>query len=664
MSNHTIKSAVGAALLTVLTTPAFAASSAIQHTPGATARAQELAALPDGGWLTLDKHGLHLLDAAGKERAALPMRAKQLDIRSHADGALAMVLDANTNRAQIIIADTKAGQLRPQAQLPAPSHGIESACLFRDAQQLDHLFLIAKDGQAEQWVLHGEQRQLVRKLALPPHVKHCRVDDASQTLLVSESGVGLWAYDADAEGVGSREPVALRAPYGKLEDGAGALAVLPGGGVALLDAKGKTLHLLRQRDGVWQAVGRQSAGGAKQLAVHLGAGAATGADAASAAGGRTGTAAAAAAAAAGTGSVATPARAQPLTQLLLPDEGAKSWQIRPLAWQAPKATATQAAPLPIIEPRAQTEPMARPGDAADDPAIWLHPTDRSASRVLGTNKKQGLLVYDLQGKQLQLLEVGRLNNVDLRQNVQIDQQRYDLAVATQRDDNTLVLFNIDANGDVNEAARFPTGLDKIYGICSYQPAAGGLEVFINDKDGTFLQYRIGRQDGRFASTLLRKFKVASQPEGCVADDRNARLYLGEEKRGVWVTSADAAKPDALAMALPVGPHLTADVEGMALYHGAKADYLVVSSQGSNSYVVLDARPPYKVRGGFRIGFNLAAGIDGTSETDGLDVTSANLGGAYAKGMLVVQDGYKRLPDGAQNFKYVAWEDVARALKLD
>ena len=663
MSNHTIKSAVGAALLTVLTTPAFAASSAVQHTPGATARAQELAALPDGGWLTLDKQGLHLLDAAGKERAALPIRAKQLDIRSHAEGALAMVLDANTDRAQIIIADTKTGQLRQQAQLPAPAYGIESACLFRDAQQLDHLFLIGKDGQAEQWVLHGEQRQLVRKLALPPHVKHCRVDDANQTLLVSESNVGLWAYDADAEGMGSREPVALRAPYGKLEGGAGALAVLPGGGVALLDSKGKTLHLLRQRDGVWQAVGRQSVGGAKQMAVRLGAAAAAaggpGAAVSSAAVGR-------ASSAAGTdgGSAATPARAQPLAQLLLPDEGAKSWQIRPLAWQAPKATAKQAAPLPIIEPRAQTEPMARPGDAADDPAIWLHPTDRSASRVLGTNKKQGLLVYDLQGKQLQLLEVGRLNNVDLRQNVQIDQQRYDLAVATQRDDNTLVLFNIDANGDVSEAARFPTGLEKIYGICSYQPAAGGLEVFINDKDGTFLQYRIGRQDGRFASTLLRKFKVASQPEGCVADDLNARLYLGEEKRGVWVTSADAAKPDALSMALPVGPHLTADVEGMALYHGAKADYLVVSSQGSSSYVVLDARPPYKVRGGFRIGFNLAAGIDGTSETDGLDVTSANLGGAYAKGMLVVQDGYKRLPDGAQNFKYVAWDDVARALKLD
>jgi 3-phytase len=32
-------------------------------------------------------------------------------------------------------------------------------------------------------------------------------------------------------------------------------------------------------------------------------------------------------------------------------------------------------------------------------------------------------------------------------------------------------------------------------------------------------------------------------------------------------------------------------------------------------------------------------------------------------MLVIQDGYKRLPDGPQNFKYVAWE-VAKALQAE
>jgi 3-phytase len=239
-----------------------------------------------------------------------------------------------------------------------------------------------------------------------------------------------------------------------------------------------------------------------------------------------------------------------------------------------------------------------------------------------------------------------------------------VAAATQRDDNSLVLFTIDARGTVTEAARILTGLPEIYGMCLYQPAGGGLQAFVNDKDGRFQHYRIDLKAGQYSGTLLRTLKVASQPEGCVVDDRHARLFLGEEKRGVWTTSANASQPDALTMVLPVGPHLRADVEGMALYQAGQANYLIVSSQGDNSYVVLDAAAPFKVRGRFRVGFNAAAGIDGTSETDGLDVSTANFGGAYGKGMLVIQDGYKRLPDGPQNFKYVGWEKVAQALGLE
>ncbi|USX24698.1 phytase [Oxalobacteraceae bacterium OTU3CINTB1] len=525
--------------------------------PGLAAKASELAALPDGDWLAIDKQGLRLLDAAGKERAHLSVRAKQLDLRSQTQGGgvLAVVLDANAEHVLPVLVDIKAGTLTAQTPFPAPPFGIESSCLYRDAQHIDHLFMIGKDGQAEQWLMHGDQRLLVRRLALPPHVKHCRADDAAHQLLVNEEKMGVWAYDADAEGGPSRKLVQRGDSFKK-----GQVRVIP-----------------------WQA--------------------------------------------------ATPA---------VP--GAKA----------------------IIEPRAQTEPVARQGDAADDPAIWRNPADPAGARILGTNKKQGLLVYDLSGKQLQLLEVGRLNNVDVRQGVTVGGRKLDVAVATQRDDNSVMLFAIDAAGKVTPAGAFATGLEDIYGMCLYRPADGGLEAFINDKDGSFLQYRIeAGADGKgMSGKLLRRFKVASQPEGCVVDDRNERLFLGEEKRGVWTVSARGDAPAKLSMIMPVGPQLVADVEGMGLYHGDKDDYLVVSSQGDNSYLVLDANAPYRVRGSFRVGYNLAAGIDGTSETDGLEVSSANFGGPYAKGMLVIQDGYKRLPDGPQNFKYVAWEDVAKALKLD
>ena len=624
--NNMKKTVLCSALLAAFCLVGMAQAAPANVVPSFTQEAEELARLPGGGWLTLDKHGLRLFNATGQEQDRIAVRAKQLDTRLDANRVLAVFLEADTQRPQPVTVDVQAGKLVKLAPFPVPTFSVEASCLYRDAQQLDHLFLIGKDGQAEQWVMQGEQRLLVRKLALPPHAKHCRVDDGAQRLLVSEANLGVWAYDADAEGAGKREVVALRKPYGQLDGGAGALAVLPGG-VALLDGKAEKLHLLARQGGKWMAQAPQTVA----LNVRKGD-----------------------------------------SQLTLDKEslllrGKNGWQARPLKWTGKAETAPAVA---IIAPQGQTAPMARQGDAADDPAIWLA-SDPSASRILGTNKKQGLLVYDLQGKQTQLLEVGRLNNVDVRQNIQLNGNKVDLAVATQRDDNSMMLFTINADGEVAEAGRFPTGLKSIYGMCLYQPASGGVEAFINDKDGTFQQYKIemsGLSGGKFSATLLRSFKVATQPEGCVADDANARLFLGEETRGVWTTSADAAKPDALSMVLPVGSHLTADVEGMAIYRkpgGApNSGYLLVSSQGDSSYVVLDAQAPYKVRGRFKVGFNLPAGIDGTSETDGLDVTSANLGGAYAQGMLVIQDGYKRLPDGPQNFKYVAWADVAKALGLE
>jgi 3-phytase len=612
--------------------PAGSAPNTPVAIPAAVSKAQELAALPDGGWLALDKQALRLFDANGKQRAKLAMRAKHLDTRSHAQGVLALVLDADTQRAIPLLVDLAAGTLQTQAAFPMPQFAVETACLYRDAQQLDYLFLVGKNGLSEQWLMQGDTRQLVRKLALPPQARHCRTDDSSHTLFVSEDNLGLWAYGADPEGteaMGNHQPISLRAPFGRLHGGAGAFAVLPGG-VALLDAKGQNLHLLRQSQGTWQALPQQRLGYGHeigQLALREVAGG---------------------------------------VQLLLRDEQAKTWQVQAQPWKPTLAAGNRkdAMAIAIIEPQVQTDPVARYGDAADDPAIWVNQADKPNSRVLGTNKKQGLLVYDMAGKQLQLLESGRLNNVDLRQNLQFGGQRFDLAVATQRDENSLVLFEINARGEVAEAARIATDLDKIYGTCLYQPSGGGLEVFVNNKDGRFQQIRIERSDQHFTGRVVRRFKVASQPEGCVADDRHGKLYLGEEKHGIWLASADADSQPALRMILPVGPQLSADVEGMAIYYGSKHDYLVVSSQGDSSYLVLEAQAPYRVRGKFRVGINPGTGIDGTSETDGLDVSSVNFGGKFSQGMLVVQDGHKRLPDGPQNFKYVAWEDIARALKLE
>lgn len=330
-------------------------------------------------------------------------------------------------------------------------------------------------------------------------------------------------------------------------------------------------------------------------------------------------------------------------------------------WMAAHAAERPAA-IPVVQPSAQTVPVRGSGDAADDPAIWVHPRKPSASRIFGTDKKLGLGVYDLQGRETQFLPVGRVNNVDLRQGLRYGKTTWDLAVASQRDRKTVVVFQIDASGHLTTAAELPTGLDDVYGICSGRNPAGGLDIFVNDKDGRVQQLRLQRQGSRWTGEPVAQFRLETQPEGCVVDEAGQQLFIGEEKRGVWRL---ALEPDgrmgAAGLILPVGDVLTADVEGMAVHRSSKGAWLVVSAQGSDSFVVLDAQPPHAVRGRFRVGLNAALGIDAVSETDGLDVTAANLGGPYGEGLLVVQDGHKRWPLGRQNFKLVPWTEVLRVM---
>jgi 3-phytase len=163
--------------------------------------------------------------------------------------------------------------------------------------------------------------------------------------------------------------------------------------------------------------------------------------------------------------------------------------------------------------------------------------------------------------------------------------------------------------------------------------------------------------------------VKTQPEGCVVDDAAERLFIGEETVAVWTLSlapaAGLGGQPTLEKVIGIGGLVEADIEGLALHDGGAAGerYLIVSSQGNSSYVVLDAAPPYRVRGAFRVGLDAQRGIDGVSETDGLDATARPLGPAFPRGIFVAQDGFKRLPDGPQNYKIIDWRDIARALGL-
>jgi 3-phytase len=325
--------------------------------------------------------------------------------------------------------------------------------------------------------------------------------------------------------------------------------------------------------------------------------------------------------------------------------------------------------VPTVSPVRETAVVEHPADAADDPAIWVNPKDPARSAVIGTDKKGGLYVYDLAGKALQYLPNGRMNNVDLRAGFKLAGRDVVLVTASDRTHKSVAILVLDPEtrqlADVADGVQ-ASELSDPYGLCMYRSRKSGeTYVFVNDPTGLVRQWRlVATPAGKVRAEVVRSFALNSQVEGCVADDDTGVLYIGEEDVALWRFGAEPGASDRKVAVARVkdNPALKDDLEGVGLWAGAKGrGYLVVSSQGNNTYAVFERQGRNRYLGSFAIAPN-GAGVDGVSETDGLDVTSAALPG-FPDGLLVTQDGYNVSPPENQNFKFVSWRDVAAKLDL-
>ncbi|MEL6245181.1 MAG: phytase [Pseudomonadota bacterium] len=320
-----------------------------------------------------------------------------------------------------------------------------------------------------------------------------------------------------------------------------------------------------------------------------------------------------------------------------------------------------AAGVPVLPVPAagETAPMVGRGDRADDPAIWVHATQAERSRILGTNKEEGLYVYALDGSELNRLPVGRLNNVDVHG---------PLAAGSNDEVEGISWFGIEpATGAVSHLLNTPVGKAEPYGFCLGRKGPGGaLLAGVTYKDGTVQLWapEMGA-NGLTGASLRRTLKLGSKLEGCVFDAANETLFIGEEAVGIWSLNLadDTSSPQAVDT-IAAGNGLIEDVEGLAIWEDSAAPgsgFLVASAQGRDRFVVYDRTAPYAPRGVFTV--TGSGEVDAVSHTDGLDIVSDPLPG-FPRGLLVVQDDANPTSEVDQNFKLVDWSSVEAALKLD
>jgi 3-phytase len=350
-----------------------------------------------------------------------------------------------------------------------------------------------------------------------------------------------------------------------------------------------------------------------------------------------------------------------------------------LVWLAGTGLAVMAAVAAgdfTVEPLGETAPFGD-SESADDAAVWVHPTDPALSLIVGNNKDVGdpawgVHVYNLDGTLHDSVIGAKQNNVDVRYGFMLGGSRVDLVASTNRTDETIDFFTIDPLArTLTPTGSIASGFDDPYGLALWHDRSrDAFHVFISDNDGngSMRHYELFDDNGSVGGHLRREWNVGSLTEGLVVDDGRGHLFVGEENIGVWRYDAHADAPtgpgDRVAVGQGGGEVEAGDVEGLAVLYVGKArgeqGYLLVSEQGNDSFAILERvdhdgdGDAYEYIDRFEI--VSGNGIDGTSDTDGIEAVSTGLNATFSGGLFIAQDGSN--DTGGQNYKLVSWADVA------
>lgn len=301
----------------------------------------------------------------------------------------------------------------------------------------------------------------------------------------------------------------------------------------------------------------------------------------------------------------------------------------------------------------ETEPVFAGDDAADDMCVLENFNNPESSLIISSDKKYGLIVYDLEGVKLYDYEVGRINNVDILPSRSF-QNKY-IVAGTNRTYNSIDIYLFNNNGELENLIlrkEIPS-LKDVYGVTFYRDEFNTY-LFISDKKGNVEQWSYNNDEVNSEIKFVRKLKFSSLVEGLVADESKGKIYIGQERKGIWELNAFPSFDLQKKLIFKKSKNFKPDFEGLALRDDGNGEgCLIASVQGSNGYLIIDRKSLDA-----KIFFRIINGdkIDGTSETDGIDVTSIKTS-KFPNGFFIAQDDDN---DGLnQNFKLVDWNKILK-----
>jgi 3-phytase len=301
----------------------------------------------------------------------------------------------------------------------------------------------------------------------------------------------------------------------------------------------------------------------------------------------------------------------------------------------------------------ETEPVFAGDDAADDMCVLENFNNPESSLIISSDKKYGIIVYDLEGVKLYDYEVGRINNVDILPSRSF-QNKY-IVAGTNRTYNSIDIYLFNSKGELENLIlrkEIPS-LKDVYGVTFYRDEFNTY-LFISDKKGNVEQWSYNNDEVNSEIKFVRKLKFSSLVEGLVADESKGKIYIGQERKGIWELNAFPSFDSQKKLIFKKSKNFKPDFEGLALRDDGNGEgYLIASVQGSNGYLIID-RKSLDAKIFFRIIDDDK--IDGTTETDGIDVTSIKTS-KFPNGFFIAQDDNN---DGLnQNFKLVDWNKILK-----